>query len=60
MTISILSDILTVATGVKLGAGALLHKIGQKIVAAVKKAKADAKQLATEIKKAASDVRKDI
>jgi len=53
-----LSDILTISTGLKLRAGALLHKLGQKIVAAFQKAKADAKELEASVKKAVSDVRK--
>lgn len=51
MTISILSDILTISTGIKLGAGALLHRIGQAIIAKLRAAEADAKKIVADVKK---------
>lgn len=48
---TILGDILTVSTGLKVGAGALLHKIGAAIYAKFKAAEADAKKVISDVKK---------
>jgi hypothetical protein len=51
MILPLLTDILTVGTAVKVGAGAAIHKAYQWVVAKIKTAEADAKKVVADVKK---------